>query len=115
MFGTDGGFNKRFWSRHKSAMNTAVLFAFLKRNPVINVASVVRGLLRYALKLAVFSLVAAVPAYFVRHAVQPLCAAHGRLLAFGVPLAASALAYGAAGILLRAAVARVRATKPCMH
>lgn len=50
-------------------MNTAVLFAFLKRNPVIDVASVVRGLLRYVLKLAVFSLVAAVPAYFVRHAV----------------------------------------------
>ena len=96
-------------------MNTAVLFAFLKRNPVIDVASVVRGLLRYALKLTVFSLVAAVPAYFVRHAVQPLCAAHGRLLAFGVPLAASALAYGAAGILLRAAVARVHATKPCRH
>ena len=90
-------------------MNTAVLFAFLKRNPVIDVASVVRGLLRYALKLAVFSLVAAVPAYFVRHAVQPLCAAHGRLLA------ASALAYGAAGILLRAAVARVRATKTRRH
>lgn len=88
---------RRTYPRYRRAQQDArraVLFTFLKRNPVIDVASVVRGLLRYALKLAVFSLVAAVPAYFVRHAVQPLCAAHGQLLAFGVPLAVSALAYG---------------------
>lgn len=100
-----------------SAVNTAVLFVFLKRNPVIDVASVVRGLLRYALKLTVLSLIAAVPAHFVRQAVHPLFAAHGRLLAFGIPLAASALTYGALGVVLlavtkdelvRAAVARVR-------
>lgn len=85
-----------------SAVNTVVLFAFLKRNPVIDVATVIRGLARYALKLVAFSLIAAVPASFVRRALLPVFAPFGRLLAFGIPLAASAVAYGAVGVALLA-------------
>ena len=85
-----------------SAVNTVVLFVFLKKNPVIDVATVIRGLVLYALKLVTLSVLAAVPAYFVRQVTLPLFASHGRLLAFGIPLAASALVYGATGIALLA-------------
>ena len=81
-----------------SFVNTVVLFAFLKKNPVIEVAQVIRGLGLYALKLAAFSVIAAVPTYFVRGLLVPLLANHNRLIAFGVPLLACAVLYGAVGI-----------------
>ena len=100
-----------------SFVNTVVLFIFLKKNPVIDVASVVRGIILYALKLVGFSLVAAVPAYFVRLVTLPVFAGYNRLLSFGIPFAASALVYGAAGIgllvlskdaMVKAVVGKVR-------
>ncbi|MBQ6781544.1 MAG: murein biosynthesis integral membrane protein MurJ [Treponema sp.] len=81
-----------------SFVNTVVLFVFLKKNPVIEVAQVIRGLGLYALKLVLFSLAAAVPAYVVLHALLPIFADYNRLFAFGIPFAASAVTYGAVGI-----------------
>ncbi len=83
-----------------SAVNTIMLFIFLKKNPVINVAKVIRGIVLYALKLIIFSLIAAVPAHFVRMVTLPLFADHGRLLAFGIPFAATAVVFAAVGIAL---------------
>ena len=83
-----------------SAVNTVFLFIFLKKNPVIDVAKVIRGLVLYVLKLIVLSLIAAVPAYIVRMVTLPYFAGYSRLLAFGIPFAASALVYGLAGVLM---------------
>ena len=58
------------------------------------------GTLLYALKLVVFSIVAAIPTYFLRNALLPVFENHGRLIGFGLPLSACALAFALVGVLL---------------
>ena len=83
-----------------SAVNTLVLFVFLGRTGAENVGRVVGSILLYALKMALYSLLAAAVAYFVRRAVLPAFSSYGRLLAYGCPLLLCFLAFAATGILL---------------
>ena len=83
-----------------SLANSILLFVFLKKTATVDVASVVRGTVLYALKLCILSVIAAVPAYFVRAALLPLFCDYGRLIAFGLPFATTSVAFGACGILL---------------
>lgn len=83
-----------------SFTNTVALFVFLKKNQSLDVKSVTLGTIFYAAKLVVLSLIACVPAFFVRKAVLPIFEGHGRLIGFGVPLAVTAICYGAIGIVL---------------
>ncbi len=85
-----------------SAANSAVLFIFLRRTRVTAVGSVITRTLLYALKMIVFSVIAAVPAYFVRSVTVPRFASYGRLFGYGVPLAATAVTFAAVGVLLLA-------------
>lgn len=83
-----------------SLANSVLLFIFLKKTATVDVASVVRGTVLYALKLCVLSLIAAVPAYLVRTFLLPLFANYGRLFAFGIPFAGASIAFGLCGIVL---------------
>ncbi|MCR5725697.1 MAG: murein biosynthesis integral membrane protein MurJ [Treponema sp.] len=89
-----------------SAANSVVLFIFLRRTHASGVGSVIRALSLYALKMAVFSVAAALPAWFVRRALLTTfggqLATHGRLIGYGLPLAASALVFAAVGLVLLA-------------
>jgi putative peptidoglycan lipid II flippase len=58
------------------------------------------GTVLYALKLVIFSIVAAIPTCFLRNALMPIFEGSGRLLGFGLPLFACALAFALVGVLL---------------
>jgi putative peptidoglycan lipid II flippase len=85
-----------------SGVNTALLLAFLKRNPEIAVVRALRSALIYTAKLALFSAAAALPVLALRPRMAALFAGKGRLIGHGLPLVITALIYGAAGLLLLA-------------
>jgi putative peptidoglycan lipid II flippase len=100
-----------------SAVNTGLLLAFLARNPLVAVGRALRSAGLYGLKMAAFSAVALLPSLAVAGPLAALGAGHGRLVAYGLPLAGSALAFAAAGVALlaltrdRQALAAVRALR----
>jgi putative peptidoglycan lipid II flippase len=81
-----------------SAVNTVLLLLFLKRNPHIAVGGVVRGSLRYAAKLMLFSAAATAPVYCLGPRVGALFAGQARLIAYGMPLLLMGLLFAASGI-----------------
>ncbi|MBQ0050476.1 MAG: murein biosynthesis integral membrane protein MurJ [Treponema sp.] len=83
-----------------SFANSVLLFAFMRKNPNLDVKSVVIGTVLYALKLVAFSLIAAVPTYFVRRALIPVFEGHGRIIGFGAPFIICAIIYGFVGVAL---------------
>jgi putative peptidoglycan lipid II flippase len=85
-----------------SAVNTAALFYFLKKNPAITLAGTLKSALRYALKLIVFSGAAVIPVMFLSPRLAELFAGKGRIISHGAPLLINALVYAAAGLTLLA-------------
>ena len=85
-----------------SAANTVLLAIFLYKTKRIDVGSVVKEAVLYVIKLIALSAVAALPVVFVLPRLNVLVANCGRLVRYGVPLAATALAFGAVGIVLLA-------------
>ena len=83
-----------------SFANTVFLFFFLKKNQNLNVRAVTLGVILYAVKLVLLSLIACIPAFFVRKALLPVFENYGRLFKFGLPFFATALSYGTVGIIL---------------
>lgn len=83
-----------------SAVNTAVLFFFLKKTKGIEVGKLVKSIFAYTLKIAVFSLIASVPVYFMKNSVIDFFAGHTRLISHGIPVAATAAVFGIVGIVL---------------
>ena len=83
-----------------SAVNTAVLFFFLKKTKGIEVGKLVKSIIVYTLKIAVFSLIASVPVYFMKDAVIGFFAGHTRIVSHGIPVAATAAVFGIVGIIL---------------
>lgn len=86
-----------------SAVNTVLLFRFLARKEHTDAALIVGGTLAYALKLAVFSAVAAAPLLLLRDRMAGLFAGGGRLVAHGLPILIGAVVFGAVGVALLAA------------
>ncbi|MDR2070295.1 MAG: murein biosynthesis integral membrane protein MurJ [Treponema sp.] len=85
-----------------SGVNTALLLAFLGRNPRIAVGKALKSALVYTLKLALFSVIAVLPVVFLKTALVSRLAGKGRFIAYGVPFAVTALVFAALGILLLA-------------
>jgi putative peptidoglycan lipid II flippase len=83
-----------------SAVNTIVLFIFLKRTPTIDVGSVVKSTLRYTVRMILFSVIAALPLYFFRDKLVSLFAGHNRFYSQGMPVLLSALYFFVIGVLL---------------
>ncbi len=83
-----------------SLANSVLLFVFLRKNPAIDVKSVVGGTVIYSLKMCVFSVIAGVPAFFVRRAMLKVLAGRGRLLEYGGTVTATALVFALTGIAL---------------
>jgi putative peptidoglycan lipid II flippase len=81
-----------------SAVNTALLLGFLRKNPHIEVGRALRSALAYAAKLTLLSALAALPLLALKGRLAALFAGRGRLASQGLPLAISALLYAAAGL-----------------
>jgi putative peptidoglycan lipid II flippase len=85
-----------------SAVNTALLLIFLRRNPHISLGKALRSALGYTLKLALFSGIALIPLWWINPRLLALFAGRGRLIAYGLPLLINTLLFAACGILLLA-------------
>lgn len=83
-----------------SLANSVLLFVFLKKNKKIDVKAVVGGTILYSIKMAVLSVIAAVPATFVKNATSSFFAGRGRLVEFGGTVVLTAIVFAFAGILL---------------
>ena len=83
-----------------SAVNTAVLLFFLKKNPAINVGSTIKKALRYVLKLVIFSAIAVIPVLLISPRLYAFFTGKGRIISQGAPLLINASVFAAAGILL---------------
>ena len=82
-----------------SLLNTVFLFIFMKKMEAIEVGRIARGTLIYALKMCLMSVVASVPTYFAHKALTGIFEGHGNLIAYGAPVALSALLFAAIGVL----------------
>lgn len=83
-----------------SLANSILLFIFLKKNPFINVKSVLGQTVLYSLKMIIYSLIAAVPAWFVRALMLPSFENRGRLAGSGAIVAVTAAVFALCGIML---------------
>ncbi|MCR5318919.1 MAG: murein biosynthesis integral membrane protein MurJ [Treponema sp.] len=83
-----------------SLVNTAFLFYFLRFKKNINVAEIAGGTFLYAVKIMLFSVIAVIPVYFLRGKIELLFAGHNRLISQGIPVALTALIFGAIGLAL---------------
>ncbi len=82
-----------------SLLNTVFLFIFMKKMEAIEVGRLARGTLLYALKMLVFSVIAALPTFFVHKTMTDLFAGHTSVIAYGAPVVISGLVFGVIGIL----------------
>lgn len=82
-----------------SLVNMILLFAFLKRNPVIDVTTVIKSSVFYMIKIAVLSFVAAVPTYLLRDRILALFHSGNRLYTQGVPLLLTSMIFAAVGLV----------------
>lgn len=83
-----------------SLANSVLLFVFLKKNKQIDVKAVVGGTILYSIKMAVLSVIAAIPAILVKNATSVFFAGRGRLVEFGGTVVLTAIVFAFAGILL---------------
>lgn len=85
-----------------SAANSVLLFVFLRKNKEIDVKSVVGGTILYALKMALFSAIASVPAFLVRKAMLGLLSGRGRIIEYGGSVLLTAAVFAVCGVALLA-------------
>lgn len=83
-----------------SLANSVLLFVFLKKNKQIDVKAVVGGTILYSIKMAVLSVIAAIPAILVKNETSAFFAGRGRLVEFGGTVVLTAIVFAFAGILL---------------
>jgi len=83
-----------------SAVNTAALLIFLKKNPAITVGQTLKSTLAYTLKLALFSVAAVTPVLLLSPHLVNLFAGQPRLISQGAPLCINMFVFAAAGITL---------------
>jgi putative peptidoglycan lipid II flippase len=81
-----------------SFVNTVFLLVFLKKNPQIQVAKVLKSAMSYSIKLILLSAIAVIPVLFFGDHLEALFRGHGRIVSLGLPLLLLAILYAALGI-----------------
>jgi len=85
-----------------SAVNSIILFAFLKKNPNITIGSTLNSTLKYILKLLIISGLAVVPIHFLSPILHGFFSGRGRITSFGIPLGINLIIYILIGVALLA-------------
>ncbi|MDR1655778.1 MAG: murein biosynthesis integral membrane protein MurJ [Treponema sp.] len=83
-----------------SAVNTVLLLLFLKKNRNVALGKTIRSALVYMLKMILFSAIASVPALLLNSFFASLFAGRGRIISYGMPLAAQSFIFAGIGLLL---------------
>ena len=82
-----------------SLFNTVFLFIFMKKMESIEVGKLARGTILYALKMCVFSVIAAVPTYFVHKLTVDYFAGYSKIICYGAPIVISGIVFALIGVL----------------
>ena len=85
-----------------SAVNTAALLLFLRKNPAISLGVLLMPTLAYTVKLILLSGIALIPVLYLSPFLAEFFSGYGRLISLGVPFLINALVFAAAGLLLLA-------------
>ena len=85
-----------------SAVNTAALFIFLRKNPSISLGPTIKSTITYTVKLAIVSGAALIPVLYLSPILKNAFAGRGRFVSEGIPLFANAIVFALAGIILLA-------------
>jgi len=85
-----------------SAVNTAALLFFLRRNPEITLGRTLKSALGYTAKLVLFSAFAIIPVLLLSPWLSEFFSGRGRIISFGAPLLLNALVYAGTGLVLLA-------------
>ena len=85
-----------------SAVNTLVLFYFLRNKPVVDLGKTIQNTLIYALKMIIFSAISLVPVLFLSPKLFALFIGQVRIISLGAPLLINALVFTSAGLILLA-------------
>ena len=96
--GTFGGQGIAFALSVASLVNTVFLFIFLGKLNSIKVKKVVKDSLIYMIKVTIYSLIAAVPCYFLRPILVDFFAPYGRFIGYGAPVFILAIVFAAIGV-----------------
>ncbi|MDR0511826.1 MAG: murein biosynthesis integral membrane protein MurJ [Treponema sp.] len=88
-----------------SAVNTAVLLYFLRKNPSISLITMLRSTLGYSFKLILISAAAIIPLLFLSPFLTEVFYGNHRVISQGAPLLINAVVYSVTGIALLAATA----------
>ena len=82
-----------------SLFNTVFLFIFMKKMESIEVGKLACGTILYALKMCVFSVIAAVPTYFVHKLTVDYFAGYSKIICYGAPIVISGIVFALIGVL----------------
>lgn len=82
-----------------SLINTVFLFIFMKKMEGIQIKKLVLNTIIYCLKITLFSIIAAVPCYFLRPILLKAFENYGRFISYGVPVIILAIIFIVIGIL----------------
>lgn len=82
-----------------SLLNTVFLFIFMKKMESIEVGKLACGTILYALKMCVFSVIAAVPTFFVHKLTVDYFAGYSKIICYGAPIVISGIVFALIGVL----------------
>ena len=82
-----------------SLLNTVFLFIFMKKMESIEVGKLARGTILYALKMCIFSVIAAVPTYFIHKLTVEYFADYSKIICYGAPIVISGIVFALIGVL----------------
>lgn len=81
-----------------SFVNTLFLFIFMKKLDSFKIRKVVFQTLGYILKMAVYSIIAAIPCYFIHSLLVKFFAENSRIVSYGIPVILTAMLFAIIGI-----------------
>ena len=81
-----------------SFVNTLFLFIFMKKLDSFKIRKVVFQTLGYILKMTVYSIIAAIPCYFVHSLLVKFFAENSRIVSYGIPVILTAFLFAVIGI-----------------
>lgn len=78
--------------------NTIFLILFMKKMESFDVKGLLKSMGLYIIKIILFSIIAALPVYFLRPVLLNAFAGHSRIISYGLPVAITAIIFGIIGV-----------------
>lgn len=83
-----------------SAANTVMLFIFLRKTKIIHIGSILKPAIFYALKIAIFSIIAVIPVALTKNYFIEFFKGNKRIISQGIPVFIAAAIFGATGLAM---------------